>query len=81
MHKIIRKLIQNKATGPDCIPIKAIKASADIIDSHLTYILNKDCKSNKYYEDGKVALVRPIYKKDDRDEVKSCSPVNLLNGF
>ena len=42
--KIVKKLDPNKATGPDRIPIKVIKASANIIDSHLTYIINKDCK-------------------------------------
>ena len=63
INKIIRKLNPNKATGPDRIPIKVIKASANIIDSHLTYIINKDRKTNKYSEDAKTALVRPIYKK------------------
>ena len=65
INKIIRKLNSNKATGPDRIPIKVIKASANIIDSHLTYIINKDRKINKYSEGAKTALVRPIYKKDD----------------
>ena len=58
-NKIIRKLNPNKATGPDRIPIKVIKASANIIDSHLTYIINKYRKINKYSEGAKTALVRP----------------------
>ena len=35
INKIIRKLNRNKATGPDHIPTKVIKASANIINSHL----------------------------------------------
>ena len=70
INKITRKLNTNKATGPDYIPIKVVKASANIIDSHLTYIINKDRKTNKYSEDARTALVRPIYKEDDRDQIK-----------
>ena len=46
INKIIKKLHPNKATDPDRIPLKVIKASANIIDSHLTYITNKDRKIN-----------------------------------
>ena len=37
INKIMKKLNPNKATSPDHIPIKVIKASANIINSHLTY--------------------------------------------
>ena len=47
----------------------------------MTYIINNDLKTNKYAEDAKTALVRPIYKKDDGDQVKNYRPVSLLNGF
>ena len=46
INKIIKKLNPNKAAGPDSIPIKVIKASANIIDSYLIYIINKDRKIN-----------------------------------
>ena len=47
INKIIGKLNSNKAAGPDCIPINVIKASANVIDSHLTCIINKDRKIQK----------------------------------
>ena len=81
IHKIIRKLNRNKATGPDHTPIKVIKASANIIDSHLRYIINKDRKINKHSEDAKTALVKSVYKKDDRDQITTFRSVSLLNGF
>ena len=37
MNKILRKAI-----GPDKIPSKIFKMSANIIDSHLTNIINND---------------------------------------
>ena len=46
INKTIKKLNPNKAAVPDSIPIKVIKASANIIDSYLIYIINKDRKIN-----------------------------------
>ena len=77
----MKPLNPNKATGPDHIPLKIIKTAANVIDSHLAYIINKDLKENKFSENAKTALVRSIYKKDDRDKIKNYRPVSLLNGF
>ena len=38
-------------------------------------------KENKFSEDAKTALVRLLYKKNDRDEVQNYEPVSILNGF
>ena len=81
INKIIKSLNPNKATGPDHIPLKIIKTAANVIDSHLAHIINKDLKENKFSENAKTALVRPIYKKDDRGKIKNYRPVSLLNGF
>ena len=62
IDKIIKKLNPDKAIGLDRIPIKVIKASANIIDSHLTYIINRNRKINKYFEGVKIALVTSTYK-------------------
>ena len=45
------------------------------------HIIIKDLKENKFSENAKTALVRPIYKKDDRGKIKNYRPVSLLNGF
>ena len=79
-NEIIKSLNPNKATGPDRIPLKIIKTAANIIDYHLAYIINKDLKENKFSENAKTALVRPIYKKDS-SKIKNSRPVSLLNGF
>ena len=60
---IIKSLNPKKATGPDGIPIKAIKYASNAIDSHLSNIIAKDLEINKYSEEPKTALVRPIFKK------------------
>ena len=55
---IIKSLNPNKATGRDLIPLKTIKASANIIARHLTGMMNKDLKANKYSESAKAAIVQ-----------------------
>ena len=60
---IIKSLNPKKTTGPDGIPIKAIKYASNAIDSHLNNIIAKDLEINKYSEEPKTALVRPILKK------------------
>ena len=61
--------------------VQIIKTAANVIDSHLAYIINKDLKENKFSENAKTALVRPIYKKYDRGKINNYRPVSLLNGF
>ena len=80
-NKIINPLNPNKATGPHHIPLKIINTATDVIDSHLAHIINKDLKENKSSENVRTALVRPIYKKDDRGKIKNYKLVSLLNGF
>ena len=58
-----------KATGPDFIPLKFVKFAANVIDSHLYNILIKDLEKNKYPEEPKKALVRPIFKKNERNKI------------
>ena len=71
----------HKATGPGDIPVKFIKLSANVIDSHLANIINKDIGLNCYSENAKIADVRSIFKKDERTEVKNYRLVSLLNKF
>ena len=48
---------------PDKIPPKIVRLSTDIIDCHITYIINEDVTIDSYSEDSNTAAVRPIYKK------------------
>ena len=80
-NKIIKSLNSNKATDPDRMPLKIIKTAANVTDSHLAYIINKDLKENKFSENAKTVLVGPIYKKDYWGKLMNYRPVSLLNGF
>ena len=62
-----------------------IKVFANVFDSHLANIINKDIDLNCYSENAKIAknakTVRPIFQKDERTKVKNSRPVSLLNIF
>ena len=58
-----------------------VKTAANIIDVHITNILNNDISKAHFPEEAKIANVRPIYKKDKRDELRNYRPVSILNTF
>ena len=82
INKILRNINSRKATGPDKIPPKIVKMSANIIDSHLTNIINSDLKRNAFSDSAEVASIRPIFKgRGERTEIENYRPVSILNCF
>ena len=45
---IIKSLNPKEAIAPDCIPIKVIRTSANVISSHLVNTVNKELKDKKF---------------------------------
>ena len=79
INKIIKSLNPRKVIGPDGVPVKILKIARNVTDSHLTNILNRNTKENKFSEGAKSALVRPLSKKNDRDEIQNYGPVSIFN--
>ena len=78
----MRNINSRKATGPEKIPPKIVKMSANIIDSHLTNIINSDLKRNAFSDSARIASIRPIFKgKGERTEIKNYRTVSILNCF
>ena len=81
-NKILRNINSRKAAGPDKTLPKNVKMSANIIDSHLTNIINSDLKRNVFSDSAKVASIPPIFKwREERIKIKNCRPVIILNCF
>ena len=55
--------------------IKSLKIGRNVIDSHLTNIINRDIKQSKFSEDAKTVLVRPL--KNDGDKIENYRPVSI----
>ena len=45
---------------------------------HLYNVIIKDLETNKYSEEPKTALVRLIFKKNERNKIGNYSPVNIV---
>ena len=80
INKIIKNINPKKATGPDKIPPKIVRLSANI-DSHLMNIINNDLSNNSFSNEAKVATVRPIYKKKSHNKIENYRPVSILSCF
>ena len=70
-----------KATGPDFILLKVIKFASNVISSHLYNITIKELEKSKYSEEPKTALVRLIFKKNERNKIGNYRPISILNGM
>ena len=79
INKIIKNINPKKSTGPDKIPPKIVRLSANMIDSHLMNIMNNDLSNNSFSNEAKVATVRRIYKKKSRDKIENYRPISILS--
>ena len=80
INALVKQTDPKKATGPDTIPPKLVKMSANVVGKHLCNIINMDIIT--YIPDStKVATVRPTYKKKSGNELVHFRPVSLLNYF
>ena len=74
----IKFLNPRKATGLNAIPLKLIKFTSNVIDSHQCNII-KDLENNKYSKEPKTALVTTIIKKNQRNITENFRAVTILN--
>ena len=81
INTLLKSVNTKKATGPDNIPHKLVKLSANVIDSHLCNIINKGLQDSSFPDAAKIASVRPIYKKKCRNTIENYGPVSVLNTF
>jgi len=47
----------------------------------LCHIIFQDLEKDKYSEEPKIALVRPVFKKNERNKIENYRPVSILNGL
>ena len=76
--RIIKKLLNSKATGIHGIPNKTLKETADIIGPSLTDIFNFSALTKAFPDDLKIGKVAPVYKSGDKDDLNNYRPVSVL---
>jgi hypothetical protein len=60
---------------------KILKISAQFINSPLSYICNKSMLSGTFPTKLKYAIVKPLLKKGDKENIANCRPISLLTSF
>ena len=78
IEKMINNIKIDVATGEDEIGAKLIKDSKTTITPILTKIINKCYKLNTFPECMKKAIIIPIYKKENPDEISNYRPISIL---
>lgn len=66
-------------TGEDEIPIKLLKIVSEDICGPLSFVINKVLQTGVFPDALKTALVKPIYKKGDKSDLKNYRPIALLS--
>ena len=79
--KIIRSLKNTTSIGHDGIATKVIKYVAYHICDHLSHIVNICISTGSYPEALKTSIVKPLFKKDDKQSMNCYRPVALLPIF
>lgn len=74
----LKQLDVNKASGPDGIPARLIKETAEQIAPSLARLFNKSLEHATIPEDWKLANVVPVYKKGKKELVENYRPISLL---
>ena len=78
---IISALKDNRASGPNSIPIKLLKTLNSHISVSLSILINQSFESGIFPDKLKIAQIIPIFKKDDSSLVSNYRPISLLSIF
>ena len=81
-EETIAKLIDNikldVATGQDGISSKIIKDCKETLTPYLTRIVNLSYKHHTFPNKMKHATIKPLYKKEDRNDMGNYRPISIL---
>jgi len=81
IEKIIKSLRTKNSCGYNEISHWIIKLSAPFIISSLSYICNAVLSTGDFPSRLKYAVVKPIFKKGNKQEISNYRPISLLTSF
>jgi len=81
IEKIIKSLKSKNTGGYDEISTSILKLSTPYIISPLTYICNTILNTGTFPDRLKYAVIKPIFKKGDDQNITNYRPISLLTPF
>ena len=78
VSKAIEDLYQAKATGPDGIPVRALKMAAPKISQSLTHLFNESLSTGKFPSAWKTANLTPLLKGGTTADSDNYCPISVL---
>ncbi|GFG28533.1 hypothetical protein Cfor_03643, partial [Coptotermes formosanus] len=81
LEKIIKSLKTKNSSGYDEVSNRIIKLSSPFIISPLTCICNAILSTGVFPDRLKYAIVKPVFKKGNRQEISNYRPISLLTSF
>ena len=78
--KMVKKVITNKVSGPDCIPVVVLKKCEPDLSYILAELFNKSLNESCFPDCWKVLLVIPVVENfGERSTAKNYHPGSLLS--
>jgi hypothetical protein len=81
IERIVKSIRVKNLHWYDGITTKMLKASAPYISSPLNYICNKSIMSGPFPTHLRYSIVKPLFKKTDRENIANYRPISLLTSF
>lgn len=78
IHKLISRIKIDIATGNDNINARFLRDAIDTITPSITKLVNLSYETKTFPNKMKEAVVRPIYKKEDKEKPEYYRPVSIL---
>lgn len=79
--KVINSLKDDTSAGFDKISVKMLKKISKYIVDPLTYIFNVCLKQGTFPDKFKLAIVKPLYKSGNKENLTNYRPISLLSSF
>ena len=73
--------MSQKATQSNDVPTEVLKENYDIFATFITENVNNMIENSVFPDSFKQADIKPVYKKDSRNEKENCRPVSILSNL
>ena len=77
--QLLKSIDGNKATGPDQIPGKLLKTCANELAGVFAILFQASLDQGIVPDDWKLALISPLFKKADKNNVENYRPILLTS--